>query len=133
MKKRKLSELINRYGITNKERETLNLLPFLSMTDKISSNYQTGIYSIQQLEQYNLCLVGAKSLLENNIPVFWIRGEVSGLRTYSHLYFDLKDEKSLVQGIIRKLTNNSSRAYNLIDFDWKKITQKVYQIYQSLR
>lgn len=48
-------------------------------------------------------------------------------------YFDLKDEKSLVQGIIRKLTNNSSRAYNLIDFDWKKITQKVYQIYQSLR
>ena len=34
----------------------------------------------------------AKALLENNMPVFWVRGEISGLKMYSHAYFDLKDE-----------------------------------------
>lgn len=34
----------------------------------------------------------AKTLLENNMPVFWIKGEVSGLKIYNHAYFDLKDE-----------------------------------------
>lgn len=42
----------------------------------------------------------SKSLLENNIPVFWIRGEVSGLRTYSHLYFDLKDENAKISCVL---------------------------------
>jgi exodeoxyribonuclease VII large subunit len=32
-----------------------------------------------------------KSLIENNLPVFWIKGEISGIRNYSHIYFDLKD------------------------------------------
>jgi len=34
----------------------------------------------------------AKTLLENNMPVFWVKGEVSGLKIYNHAYFDLKDE-----------------------------------------
>ncbi|MBP9742815.1 MAG: exodeoxyribonuclease VII large subunit [Burkholderiales bacterium] len=34
----------------------------------------------------------AKTLLENNLPIFWIKGEVSGLKIYNHAYFDLKDE-----------------------------------------
>lgn len=42
----------------------------------------------------------SKTLLENNIPVFWIRGEISGLRTYSHLYFDLKDEAAKISCVL---------------------------------
>jgi exodeoxyribonuclease VII large subunit len=33
----------------------------------------------------------AKKTLENQLPIVWIKGEISGLRNYSHLYFDLKD------------------------------------------
>ena len=110
------SEFINRYGITNKERETLNLLPFLSMTDKISSNYQTGIYSIQQLEQYNLCLVGAKSLLENK-TVNNIENILSNAikSTISIFNRDTKNEKitdSKTLQIVTYLYNLISTAQN---------------------
>jgi exodeoxyribonuclease VII large subunit len=42
----------------------------------------------------------AKTLLENNMPVVWIKGEISGLRTYSHIYFDLKDEGAKVSCVL---------------------------------
>lgn len=42
----------------------------------------------------------AKTLLENNMPIFWIKGEVSGLKTYSHAYFDLKDDSSKVSCVM---------------------------------
>ena len=42
----------------------------------------------------------AKTLLENNMPIFWIKGEVSGLKIYNHAYFDLKDEGSKISCIV---------------------------------
>jgi exodeoxyribonuclease VII large subunit len=42
----------------------------------------------------------AKALLENNIPIFWIKGEVSGFNVYNHAYFDLKDGSSKVACIL---------------------------------
>jgi exodeoxyribonuclease VII large subunit len=42
----------------------------------------------------------AKSLLENNMPIFWIQGEISGLKTYSHVYFDLKDESAKISCVL---------------------------------
>lgn len=42
----------------------------------------------------------AKTLLENNMPIFWIKGEISSLRTYSHVYFDLKDDAAKISCVI---------------------------------
>lgn len=42
----------------------------------------------------------AKSALENTLPILWIKGEVSGLKTYSHLYFDLKDEGAKISCVM---------------------------------
>ncbi|HLX53278.1 MAG TPA: exodeoxyribonuclease VII large subunit, partial [Aquella sp.] len=42
----------------------------------------------------------AKTLLENNMPIIWIKGEISGIRTYSHIYFDLKDEGAKVSCVV---------------------------------
>ena len=42
----------------------------------------------------------AKTLLENNMPIVWIKGEISGLRTYSHVYFDLKDEGAKISCVV---------------------------------
>jgi exodeoxyribonuclease VII large subunit len=42
----------------------------------------------------------AKTLLENNMPVFWVKGEVSGLKIYNHAYFDLKDESGKISCVI---------------------------------
>lgn len=42
----------------------------------------------------------AKALLENNMPIFWIKGEVSGLRMYNHAYFDLKDEGGKISCVV---------------------------------
>lgn len=52
----------------------------------------------------------AKTLLENNMPIIWIKGEISGLRTYSHIYFDLKDENAKVSCVV------FSGLLKLIDF-----------------
>jgi len=42
----------------------------------------------------------AKSLLENNMPICWISGELSGVKRYSHVYFDLKDENAKVSCVM---------------------------------
>ncbi|MDQ5921296.1 MAG: exodeoxyribonuclease large subunit [Pseudomonadota bacterium] len=42
----------------------------------------------------------AKTLLENNMPIFWIKGEVSGLKIYNHAYFDLKDDAGKIACVI---------------------------------
>jgi exodeoxyribonuclease VII large subunit len=42
----------------------------------------------------------AKTLLEHNMPVFWIKGEISGLKTYNHVYFDLKDEGAKISCVV---------------------------------
>lgn len=42
----------------------------------------------------------AKAILEKSMPITWISGEVSGLKTYAHLYFDLKDENSKISCVM---------------------------------
>lgn len=60
------NEFLDRFCVTGEERQLLNLLPFLSMTDTVNSNYSTGIYSPEQLVDYSFCLMGARSVIENN-------------------------------------------------------------------
>lgn len=55
---------------------------------------ETESISVSQLNKL------AKTLLENNMPIFWIKGEVSGLKIYNHGYFDLKDEGGKVSCVI---------------------------------
>jgi exodeoxyribonuclease VII large subunit len=63
--------------------------------DKFSDlDFQEESISVSQLNKL------AKTLLENNIPVFWIKGEVSGLRNYNHAYFDLKDESGKISCVL---------------------------------
>lgn len=67
--------------------------------DKLSNlqpnlNFETDSISVSQLNKL------AKTLLENNMPVFWVKGEVSGLKIYNHAYFDLKDESGKISCVI---------------------------------
>lgn len=52
------------------------------------------VISVSQLNKM------AKSVLENHLPIMWIRGEISGLKSYSHLYFDLKDEGAKISCVM---------------------------------
>lgn len=58
------------------------------------SSFENDSISVSQLNKL------AKTLLENNMPVFWVKGEVSGLKTYNHAYFDLKDEGGKISCVI---------------------------------
>jgi exodeoxyribonuclease VII large subunit len=63
--------------------------------DKLESKtLETQSISVTQLNKL------AKTLLENNMPIFWIKGEISGLKIYNHAYFDLKDENSKISCIL---------------------------------
>lgn len=55
---------------------------------------QDEVISVSQLNKM------AKSVLESNLPIMWIRGEISGLKTYAHLYFDLKDEGAKISCVM---------------------------------
>ncbi len=52
----------------------------------------------------------AKNLLENNLPITWIKGEISGIKKYSHVYFDLKDESSKISCVV------FAKLLTLVDF-----------------
>ena len=64
------------------------------MTKQSALGLETESISVSQLNKL------AKTLLENNMPVFWIKGEVSGLKIYNHGYFDLKDEGGKISCVI---------------------------------
>lgn len=42
----------------------------------------------------------ARDLLEKGMPSIWIRGEISSLKTYAHLYFDLKDSECKISCVM---------------------------------
>ena len=52
------------------------------------------IISVTQLNKL------AKALLENNMPICWISGELSSVKTYSHVYFDLKDDNAKISCVL---------------------------------
>lgn len=84
-----VDKIMNELNVDNL---TANILKYESDSD---------IISVTQLN--NL----AKSLIENNLPVFWIKGEISGIRNYSHVYFDLKDLSSKISCVIfSRIVNN---------------------------
>lgn len=57
-------------------------------------NLDDDVISVSQLNKM------AKSALENNLPILWIKGEISGLKSYAHLYFDLKDEGAKISCVM---------------------------------
>ncbi len=52
------------------------------------------VISVSQLNRM------AKNMLETHLPVMWIKGEVSGLKSYAHLYFDLKDDGAKISCVM---------------------------------
>lgn len=60
----------------------------------LNNNIKDDTISVSQLNKL------AKSLLENNMPICWIKGELSGVKTYSHIYFDLKDESAKISCVM---------------------------------
>ncbi len=76
-----------------------------------TSSTTDEVISVSQLNKM------AKSVLENNLPIMWIRGEVSGLKTYSHLYFDLKDEGAKISCVM------FAKLAALLDFPVENGTQ----------
>lgn len=65
-----------------------------SINKPVNEAFKDETISVSQLNKL------AKTLLENNIPMFWIKGEISGLRNYSHMYFDLKDDKAKIACVL---------------------------------
>ena len=57
-------------------------------------NRDDDVISVSQLNKM------AKNVLENHLPIYWIKGEVSGLKTYAHIYFDLKDEGAKISCVM---------------------------------
>ncbi len=55
---------------------------------------QEEIYTVSQLNDLS------KKLLERNVPVVWIKGEISGLKLYKHAYFDLKDDGAKISCVM---------------------------------
>ncbi len=74
--------------------------------DKLTINQGFTRPNLSNLEEYEESISVsqlnklAKTLLENNMPIIWIKGEISGIRTYSHVYFDLKDEGAKVSCVV---------------------------------
>ena len=65
----------------------------------------TAITSLNQQIQNDTITVTqlnklAKTLLENNMPICWISGEISSVKKYSHIYFDLKDETAKISCVL---------------------------------
>lgn len=63
------------------------------MSLALISNDKSRVYSVRELN------AAAKSLLENGLPLMWVRGEISNFVAASsgHWYFSLKDEQAQVR------------------------------------
>lgn len=77
--------------------------------DKLSSLDMPSVLENESISVSQLNKL-AKTLLENNMPVFWVKGEVSGLKFYNHAYFDLKDDNGKISCVI------FARSLALADF-----------------
>ncbi len=66
----------------------------------IPFSQEQPIFSVSDL---SLCL---KKIVEGSFPSVRVKGEISGLKVHSsgHVYFSLKDEESLIDGICWKMT-----------------------------
>ena len=63
------------------------------MSSALISNDKSRIYSVRELN------AAAKYLLENGLPLMWVRGEISNFvaAASGHWYFSLKDEQAQVR------------------------------------
>jgi exodeoxyribonuclease VII large subunit len=72
----------------------VNNTDLLANVATLNSQIKDDSITVSQLNRL------AKSLLENNMPICWISGEISGVKRYSHIYFDLKDEGAKVSCVM---------------------------------
>jgi len=77
----------------------------------ITTSTEDEVISVSQLNKM------AKNTLENHLPIMWIKGEISGLKTYSHLYFDLKDESAKISCVM------FAKLAAMVDFQLENGTQ----------
>lgn len=69
------------------------------------------VISVSQLNKM------AKSVLENHLPIVWVKGEVSGLKKYAHLYFDLKDDSAKISCVM------FAKLVGMVDFEFDNGTK----------
>lgn len=71
------------------------------MIFKLIEDEKNHIFSVQELNKT------AKQLLENGLPLLWVRGEVSNFicATSRHWYFSLKDEQAQVRCVMFRHKN----------------------------
>jgi exodeoxyribonuclease VII large subunit len=69
------------------------------------------VISVSQLNKM------AKSVLENHLPIVWVKGEVSGLKKYAHLYFDLKDDSAKISCVM------FAKLAGMVDFEFDNGTK----------
>jgi exodeoxyribonuclease VII large subunit len=76
----------------------------MMLQDFALASAKEEVISVSQLNKL------ARTALENTLPIMWIKGEVSGLRSYAHIYFDLKDETAKISCVF------FSNLAKLLDF-----------------
>lgn len=71
------------------------------MIFKLIEDEKNHIFSVQELNK------AAKQLLENGLPLLWVRGEISNFvcATSRHWYFSLKDEQAQVRCVMFRHKN----------------------------
>ena len=77
----------------------------------IKDKTDSDVISVAQLNKM------AKSALENTLPIVWVKGEISGLKRYSHLYFDLKDESAKISCVM------FAKLAGMVDFEFENGTK----------
>lgn len=85
-------------------------LNFIQDTTNIKQDdivQEDEVFTVTQLNDLS------KKLLERNVPVVWIKGEISGLKLYKHAYFDLKDETAKISCVM------FSSAFQALPFEMK--------------
>lgn len=83
----------------------------------IKTNYLANLITTDEVISVSQLNKLAKATLENQLPVLWIKGEISGLKAYTHMYFDLKDEGAKISCVI------FAKLVGLIDFTLENGTQ----------
>jgi exodeoxyribonuclease VII large subunit len=66
------------------------------MIFKLAEDEKNHVFSVQELN------MAAKQILENGLPLLWVRGEISNFvcATSRHWYFSLKDEQAQVRCVM---------------------------------
>lgn len=76
--------------------ETLSLFDYKVVENTTTTEIQDAVYSVEEINAH------LKQIIEGQLGVVWIRGELSNFKAHSsgHFYFSLKDDKSQIAAVM---------------------------------